>query len=219
MELESDSISQLFRDSSLRAFKLLFREPVVFLFGFWIAFAWGLVFLFLSAIPIAFQENRGWSEGNSGLPYISLIIGCFIGFGTGFWQDSMYDKAARKNNGVPIPEARLYGAMVFGPLFPIGILIFSFTQYGFVHWIGPCIALVLIILGIYHIFLAVYSYTSDSYVDMASSAIAGQGFMRKCVSFCCCCARSSELKLTFHSFVLPSLPHPSPNSFPSIFFF
>jgi phosphotransferase system glucose/maltose/N-acetylglucosamine-specific IIC component len=43
---------------------------------------------------------------------------------------------------------------------------------------GPCVALVLIILGIYHIFLAVYSYTSDSYQDMASSAIAGQGFMR-----------------------------------------
>lgn len=201
MELESESIAQLFRDSSLRAFKLLFREPVVFMFGFWIAFAWGIVFLFLSAIPLAFQDNRGWSEGNAGLPYIALIIGCIIGFGTGFWQDSMYNKAQAKNNGVAIPEARLYGAMIFGPLFPIGILIFSFTQYAFVyvldlfpfllvrsvadicldfssHWMGPCVALVLIILGIYHIFLAVYSYTSDSYQDMASSAIAGQGFMR-----------------------------------------
>lgn len=132
MELETTSISQLFRDSSLRAFKLLFREPVVFLFGFWIAFAWGIVFLFLSAIPLAFQTNRGWSEGNSGLPYISLIIGCIIGFATGFWQDSMYNKAQAKNNGVAIPEARLYGAMLFGPLFPIGILIFAFTQYEFV---------------------------------------------------------------------------------------
>jgi MFS family permease len=132
MELESESIAQLFRDSSLRAFKLLFREPVVFMFGFWIAFAWGIVFLFLSAIPLAFQDNRGWSEGNAGLPYISLIIGCIIGFGTGFWQDSMYNKAQVKNNGVAIPEARLYGAMIFGPLFPIGILIFSFTQYAFV---------------------------------------------------------------------------------------
>ncbi|CED82158.1 Synaptic vesicle transporter SVOP and related transporters (major facilitator superfamily) [Phaffia rhodozyma] len=178
IELESDSIAQLFRESSLRAIQLLYKEPVVFLFGFWIALAWGVVFLFLSAIPLAFAGNRGWNTGIAGLPYLGLIVGCFIGFATGFWQDSMYYKAMDNNNGVPVPEARLYGAMVFGPLFPIGIIMFSFTQYGFVHWIAPIIALVLIILGIYHIFLAVYNYTSDSYAEYSSSAIAGQGFMR-----------------------------------------
>jgi hypothetical protein len=43
---------------------------------------------------------------------------------------------------------------------------------------GPMVALVLILVGIYHIFLAVYNYTSDSYGELSSSAIAGQGFMR-----------------------------------------
>lgn len=37
---------------------------------------------------------------------------------------------------------------------------------------------VLIIFGIYHIFLAVYNYTADSYGELSSSAIAGQGWMR-----------------------------------------
>jgi hypothetical protein len=29
-------------------------------------------------------------------------------------------------------------------------MIYSWTQFGFVHWIAPCIALFLIIVGIYH---------------------------------------------------------------------
>ncbi|KAN0064196.1 hypothetical protein ACQY0O_003363 [Thecaphora frezii] len=177
-ELERNSLAQMFRESSVRAIYLLIHEPVVFFFGFWIAFAWGIVFLFLSAIPITFQDNHGWSEGKAGLPYIGLIIGCLLGFATGFWQDSMYDKAVRKNHGVQVPEARLYGAMIFGPLFPIGIMIYAWTSFGYIHWIAPIIALAVIILGIYHVFLAVYSYTSDAYGDYSSSAIAGQGFMR-----------------------------------------
>ncbi|PWN48050.1 MFS general substrate transporter [Violaceomyces palustris] len=177
-ELERNSVAQMFRESSVRAIYLLVREPVVFFFGLWISFAWGIVFLFLSVIPITFQDHHGWGEGKTGLAYIGLIVGCFLGFATGFWQDSMYEKAARNNGGVAIPEARLYGAMVFGPLFPIGIMIYAWTQFGHVHWIAPIIALVLIILGIYHVFLAVYNYTSDAYADYSSSAIAGQGFMR-----------------------------------------
>lgn len=39
------------------------------------------------------------------------------------------------------------------------------------------IALVLIIVGIYHIFLSVYNYTADSYGELSSSAIAGHGFV------------------------------------------
>jgi hypothetical protein len=74
---------------------------------------WGITFLFLSAIPLCFQTNHGWSEGNTGLAYIPLIIGCFIGFGTSRWADTFYDKKRDANGGVPIPEYRLIGAMAF----------------------------------------------------------------------------------------------------------
>ncbi|KAL8284007.1 hypothetical protein RQP46_005120 [Phenoliferia psychrophenolica] len=42
------------------------------------------------------------------LMYISLIIGCFIGFATGFWADKKYDDVREANGGVPIPEYRLW---------------------------------------------------------------------------------------------------------------
>ncbi|KAI5474818.1 fructose facilitator [Pseudohyphozyma bogoriensis] len=183
-DLESESVRDLLKKSSTRAILLLVREPVLLSFGLWIAFAWGITFLFLSAIPLAFQDNRHWSEGNAGLPYLALILGCFIGFATGLWADAKYNRVTKENGGVPIPEYRLWGAMFFANCLPAGLFIFSFTQYGFVHWIAPVISLVLIILGIYHIFLAVYNYTSDSYGEMSSSAIAGQGLLRNLFGGC-----------------------------------
>lgn len=56
-----------------------------------------------------------------GLPYIALIIGCFIGFGTGFWADAKYDRVREANGGVPIPEYRLWGAMHFAISLPVGV--------------------------------------------------------------------------------------------------
>lgn len=61
-------------------------------------------------------------------------------FHSGFWQDAKYDAVREANGGVAIPEARLYGAMIGGPFLPIGLFIYSWTQFGFVHWIAPCIA-------------------------------------------------------------------------------
>ncbi|GAA5969590.1 hypothetical protein JCM11641_008170 [Rhodosporidiobolus odoratus] len=178
MELENENVKDLLKESCTRSFKLLAREPVVLAFGLWIAYAWGITFLFLSAIPLCFQENHGWSEGNTGLAYIPLILGCFIGFGTSRWADNFYDRKRDENGGIPIPEYRLWGAMYFAWALPAGLFIFAFTQYAFIHWIAPMIALVLILVGIYHIFNATYNYTADAYPEYASSAIAGQGLLR-----------------------------------------
>ena len=68
---------------------------------------------------------------------------------------------------------------MFGAVwFPIGLFIYSFTQYGYIPWIAPTIALAPIAFGIYFVFESTYSYTADCYGESASSAIAGQGFLR-----------------------------------------
>ncbi|RMZ47439.1 hypothetical protein AFCA_001706 [Aspergillus flavus] len=176
-DLEAPDIKTMLYNSSIKAGKMLITEPVVFAFGLWIAFAWFLTFLFLSVIPITFQEKKGWGEGISGLPYISLCLGTTIGFGLNFLQIRKYNSIVAQN-GVAAPEARLYGALFGAVWLPVGLFIYSFTQYAFLHWIGPFIALVLITIGIFFIFESCYSFTSDCYGESSSSAIAGQGFMR-----------------------------------------
>ncbi|RAH82001.1 MFS transporter [Aspergillus japonicus CBS 114.51] len=175
-DLEAPSLKHMLHNSSVKAIKMLITEPVVFAFGLWIAFAWFLTFLFLSVIPITFQEKKGWNEGMSGLPYIGLCIGCTIGFGLNFFQIRKYN--ALFQAGQARPESRLYGALFGAVWLPIGLFIYSFTQYADLPWIAPVIALVLICIGIFFIFESCYSYTSDCYGESSSSAIAGQGFMR-----------------------------------------
>jgi len=169
----------MLKASSVKAIHMLVTEPVVFAFGLWIAFCWAVVFLFLSVIPITFEEKRGWSEGVAGLPYISLCIGTTLGWLAHlFFQMRKFEKIHQDPERKPVPEDRLYGAM-FGAVFlPIGLFIYSFTQYGYLSWVGPTIGLAPIAFGIYFVFESTYSYTADCYGTSASSAIAGQGLMR-----------------------------------------
>ncbi|KUI72747.1 hypothetical protein VM1G_08300 [Cytospora mali] len=176
-DIYTPDIKSMLKASSLKAIKMLVTEPVVFAFGLWIAFCWGVTFMFLSVIPITFTEKRGWSEGVSGLPYISLAVGATIGWGFHHFQMRKYDRLTA-SDAVVTPEARLYGAMFGAIWLPVGLFIYSFTQYGFLSWVGPVIALAPITIGIYFVFESTYSYTADCYGESASSAIAGQGLMR-----------------------------------------
>jgi len=177
-DIHTPSLQAMLKASSVKAIHMLATEPVVFAFGLWIAFCWAVVFLFLSVIPITFADKRGWSTGVSGLPYISLCIGTTLGWAAHHLQMRKYNKLAADPNRKIVPEARLYGAMFGAIWLPIGLFIYSFTQYGYLSWVGPVIGLAPIAFGIYFVFESTYSYTADCYGVSASSAIAGQGLMR-----------------------------------------
>lgn len=49
------------------------------------------------------------------------------------------------------------------------------------HWIGPCIGIAVTLCGIYVIYLTAFNYLSDAYTLYASSALAGQSFVRNLV--------------------------------------
>lgn len=99
-----------------------------------------------------------------------------------FYWKKLYDDAQRKNNGVAVPEARLYGGAFGGVIAPIGLLIVSFTSYNYLFWFGPQVGLCLLLIGIYQIFESVQAYLSDAYGSNAASAIAGQGFVRNALA-------------------------------------
>lgn len=74
-ELADPNLKHMLHNSFVKAIHMLVTEPAVLAFGLWIGFAWFVTFLFLSVIPITFQEKRAWSEGIAGLPYMSLLSG------------------------------------------------------------------------------------------------------------------------------------------------
>lgn len=177
-KLIAPDVKTMLYSSSVKAVYMLCTESVVFFFGLWIAFTWFLTFLFLSVIGITYTDKKGWNVGMSGLPYIGLALGCTAAYGCNFLQIRKYNQISRSTGGKAPPEARLYGCMLGAPMLPIGLFIYSFTQYTFVHWIGPIIGLFCIAFGIFFIFESCYSYIADCYGASASSGIAGTGLMR-----------------------------------------
>jgi DHA1 family multidrug resistance protein-like MFS transporter len=71
------------------------------------AFIYGLLYLFLTAYPIVFQQIHGFNGGVGGLPYFGMIIGMLCaGLYIALTQPN-YNKKLAANNGVPVPEWRL----------------------------------------------------------------------------------------------------------------
>lgn len=51
--------------------------------------------------------------------------------------------------------------MVGGVCVPLGTLIFTFTSYKGLHWIGPCFGIVVLYTGMFLVYLSCFSYIAD----------------------------------------------------------
>src|ERR1700733_9758376 len=73
-EIEID-FRELITKNFSRPMRLLVTEPIVLGLSIYMAFIYGLLYLFLTAYPIVFQQIHGMSGGVGGLPYFGMIIG------------------------------------------------------------------------------------------------------------------------------------------------
>ncbi|CAD0053262.1 unnamed protein product [Aureobasidium pullulans] len=162
-----------------RPMRMLFTEPIVLLLSIYMAFVYGLLYLFLTFYPIVFQQVHGMSPGVGGLPYFGMILGeVFAGVYIVIDVPS-YNRKLKANNNIPIPEWRLPPVIIGGVLFGIGLLWFGWTGYrADIHWIAPTLSGFFTGFGIMSIFLQCLNYLIDSYLMFAASAIAANTFLR-----------------------------------------
>ncbi|KAH8601035.1 MFS multidrug transporter-like protein [Bisporella sp. PMI_857] len=177
-EIEVD-FRELITKNFSRPMRLLFTEPIVFLLSIYMAFIYGLLYLFLTAYPIVFQQIHGMSAGVGGLPYFGMIIGMLLaGLYIALTQTS-YNKKLAANNGVPIPEWRLPPVIIGGIAFAGGLFWFGWSGYrADIHWIVPTLSGLLTGFGLLSIFLQALNYLVDAYLMFAASAIAANTFLR-----------------------------------------
>ncbi|KAL2413079.1 Efflux pump atB [Exophiala dermatitidis] len=157
-------------------FKLLATEPVVFFFSLWVSFAWALLYMTFSALPLVFSTRHGFTTEQNGAVFASISIGTILATVVSIYQ-AQYART-RWPKLTTSPEGRLYFACLESILLPIGLFWFGWTTYSSVHWISPVIAIGVAQVGIFVIYLAVFNYLADVYHRYASSALAAQSFMR-----------------------------------------
>nr|POF26335.1 putative transporter [Quercus suber] len=177
-EIEVD-VRELLSKNLSRPLRILFTEPIVLLITVYMSFIYGLLYLSLTSYSLIFGGVYGFSLGVSGLPYVGMITGVFIGFGVVIALNKRYVKQLQANNNVPVPEWRLPVSMVGGIFFSIGLFWLGWTGYtSSIPWIVPSLAGLALGFGIYTVFLQCLNYIIDAYLMFAASAIAANTIMR-----------------------------------------
>ena len=163
----------------LRPFIMIALEPILVLLTLYMAFVYGMIYLFFEAYPIAFQEVRGWNGGVGALPFLGITIGVVIGVAIiVYLTNTRFKRRMDANGGKPIPEERLVPMMIGAFLLPAGLFWFAWTSNPHISWVPQVIAGIPIGAGILLIFLQGLSYIIDVYLMHANSAIAANTLLR-----------------------------------------
>lgn len=160
-----------------RPFQLL-GTPICALIATYASFVYGLLYSLLEAIPIEFEEVRGWNTLVGSLPFLAVLVGIFIAAGGNMINQKYYLRAIAANGGRAVPEARLPPMMVGSVLLSAGLWLFAWTSGPNISWVAPAIACALFGCGFFAIFQSALNYLIDTFQTWGASAIAANTFLR-----------------------------------------
>lgn len=160
----------------IRPVRMLLFDSIVSFTCLYVSCAFGTLFSFFAAVPYTFDTVYGFNIEQSGLVFVSIIIGCFLGIITVFLCDVyFYRKQIPKHplHSVP-PKHRLYPAMIGSIGLPLGLFWFGWTARGGISWAVPAAAIIPFAWGNICVFISTMQYITDTYsgntVASASSA-------------------------------------------------
>jgi len=175
---------RIFSRGLIRPFVLFTHEPIVQLLGIYMAFIYGVFYLFLTTIPTIYGVLYQQQPGIAGIHYLALGVGL-----TGASQingqtlDKVYVYFKNKNGGVGRPEFRLPSMVPGTILLPIGLLITGWTVPVKVFWLVPDIGIALVGAGIILNFQSIQTYIIDAFTLHAASALAAASCLRSLAGF------------------------------------
>ncbi|KUL83113.1 hypothetical protein ZTR_11012 [Talaromyces verruculosus] len=171
-------VTEIFKLALVRPLKLLLFSPIVLLLSTFMATVYGYLYLLFTTFGIVFEGEYGFGLGTSGLAFLGIGIGNFIGLGVfGLMSDRIL-KRLKSQTGESKPEHRL-PPMFWGSIFiPVGLFWYGWTAEKHVHWIVPIIGTSCVGIGAISIFMPVQTYLVDAYDRYAASALAANTVLR-----------------------------------------
>jgi MFS transporter, DHA1 family, multidrug resistance protein len=153
---------------------MLLFEPIVLCLSIYIAFIYGVLFLFLLIIPLTNATHRKDSPLIFNLPLLSFTIGFLLYLPFVPFLNSL-------SRARPHPETRLYTVMVAAVVFPITLFWWAWTApYPSIPWIIPTLSGIPFGMATLAVWLGVTDYLVDVYdgVGWGASAIAASAVLR-----------------------------------------
>ncbi|KAJ7306800.1 MFS polyamine transporter [Mycena albidolilacea] len=167
-----------------RPFAIFYHEPIVQLLGAYMAFVYGIFYLFVTSMPLIFQGTYGESVSVSGLHYIALGIGVTgASLMNAKFTDYIFKYLKDRNGGAREPEYRIPSMVPGTVAVPVGLFMTGWAVQARVHWIVADIGIALVGAGIVVTFQAMQIYVVDAFPLYAASALAAVSFLRSLCGF------------------------------------
>lgn len=175
-ESDRPTLHQVLIKSVQRPIYMLFTESVVFVATIWAAFSLGTIYLFTQSVEQVYGQLYGWTTIQAGYVQSAIVIGEILGTCFSLSTNHWYQASAARNTevpGTPIPEARLYPAIVGGSLGVTGgMFVYGWAAYPTIHWIAITIGLTMVGFGTTTVVISIANYLVDAYSKYAASALA-----------------------------------------------
>ncbi|RFU28806.1 hypothetical protein B7463_g7554, partial [Scytalidium lignicola] len=114
-----------------RPWQLMFHEPIVLFLSMFMSIVYGTLYLFFGALPIVYQEKRGWNQGEGGLAFLGIAVGMSMAVAYSIFDSGRF--AARATAGRR-PEDRLSGAKIGSVVLPVSLFWFAWTNSPSIPW-------------------------------------------------------------------------------------
>lgn len=175
IDSQGKSMLRIIACSAARPLFLFCTESVVFVSTLWSAFTVGTLYLFTQSVEQVFSGLYGWTAVQAGYAQSAILIGECIGWAGTLCSARLYFNSASRNTevpGIPIPEARLYLAIVGGMVgISGGMFTYAWTSYPHLPWIAPAIGLAMVGAGSVIVVTGISDYLVDAYAKYAASVI------------------------------------------------
>ena len=168
----------------MRPFVMFVKEPIVLCMSLLSGFSDCLIFIFTASLSGVYEDGWEFNTVQCGLVFISIGVGYIIGYifhNMDTWRQ-MYVLHTR-GDAARHAERRLLMLLFLAPLEPIGLFIFGWTSFpkdmGLgIPWIAPTIAVALVGIANYSIYMGSIDYMILAYGPYSASATGGNGFSR-----------------------------------------
>ncbi|KAI1349770.1 MFS multidrug transporter-like protein [Xylaria sp. FL0043] len=163
----------------VRPFQLLL-DPICLLLTIYASFVYAILYASIESFALEYGQIRGWGPVESQLPFLALLVGCFVAAAGNIYNNAVYYvHRLVANRYKPVPEARLPPMMIGSFTFAAGLFLFGWTSSKHVSSPAPSIVGVFLTgLGFTLIFQSSLQYLVDTFTRYSASAIAANTFVR-----------------------------------------
>lgn len=170
--------TQILSSALVRPVEIMLKDPSIFFVNLYTGYFYGVFYTFFEVFPLVFPVFYGFNLGQTGLTFLSCLVGVTIGLAAYFAYLQFYMVPDNIKNGFREQEHRLVPAIIGSFLLPIGLFIFAWTARSSIHWIVPLIGVAIFCIGHFWTMQSLFIYIPFSYPQYAASLFAGNSIWR-----------------------------------------